>query len=171
MKIYLSLLITFVFGTSLLAQRTYTAELSVAVDEVKSIIVNQSQLNVELVFDDYWTLVQGQRIDQSNHIEVTSTNEYEIKVYATSDLIGSTTTIPIDKVRVVPVPGEYGFGSNQVNYSSVQLSTQEQAIVSSNHGDVLRSFSIAYEVSGLESFEDLPSGVYSTTITYSIVSK
>ena len=146
-----------------------STDVYVSVSEVKSIVINQTQLNIELSFDNAEQMIMGQTITQPNHIEITSSTDYEIKIFASTDLENNQATIPADNVSITPQPGDIGYTDTSINYIPVPLSQQEQAIITSVQGGTRRSFDIIYTVGSLENYINYPSGVYSTTITYSIV--
>lgn len=156
-------------GSKSFGQFFVSTEVYVSVSEVKSIVVNQTQLNIELSFDNPEQMMMGQTITQPNHIEITSSTDYEIKIFASTDLESGQATIPADNVSITPQPGDMGYTDASINYIPVPLSQQEQSIITSVQGDTRRSFDITYTVGSLENYMNYPSGVYSTTITYSIV--
>lgn len=155
---------------SVKAQYVSTTELIVNLSEVKSITINESTFDIEILIENEEELMQGKQFTQANHIEIVSTSDYEIKVYATSDLQGSTYTIPISTVRVIPQPGQGSYVGQGITFTEVTLATFEQSIIKSISGDRNRSFDIIYEVSGLGELPDIPAEVFNTTILYSIVS-
>lgn len=151
------------------AQLVDITDLTINIAEVKSIKINQSQFYVQLSFDNIEEVLHGKTIEQSNHLEITSTSDYEVKIFAATDLQGSNASIPSDIVKVFATPGDFGFIDHEIVYTEIQLTQQEQSIIQSQNGDVQRSFNIAYQVDSLEQYLDYPSDTYSTTITYSIV--
>jgi hypothetical protein len=155
---------------SVKAQYVSTTELIVNLSEVKSITINESTFDIEILIENEEEMMQGKQFTQANHIEIVSTSDYEIKVYATSDLQGPTYTIPISTVRVIPQPGQGSYIGQGITFTEVTLATFEQSIIKSINGDGNRSFDIIYEVSGLGELPDIPAEVFNTTILYSIVS-
>ena len=145
-------------------------EISTYIGDVRSIKINQSQFNVNFSIDNVAQLMNGQSLKQLNHIQVTSTSEYQIEVVASSELQGKNTTIPVNTVSIIPSLGKSNSYGKTIYLSPVSLSTNEQSIIQSFSGDVLRTFDVSYRISSWAKYvNDNPSDTYRTTITYSIV--
>ncbi|MBW2961834.1 hypothetical protein [Mesonia aestuariivivens] len=148
-------------------------QFSAHLGEVRSIQINQSQFNINLSINTLSALMNGLAIKKENHIEVTSTSEYQIQVVASSELEGEQTFIPVNTVSVIPSLGSssvFNYQEKEIYFSPVSLSTHVQNIITSGQGEISRFFDVSYQLSSwLAYIKDHPSGSYRTTITYSIV--
>lgn len=148
-------------------------QLSARLGEVRSIQINQSQFNVNLSIHTLEALMDGLAVKKENHIEVTSTSEYQIQVVASSELEGEHTIIPVNTLSIIPSLGSssgLNYQEKEIYFSPVALSTHEQNIITSGQGEISQFFDVSYQLSSwLAYIKDHPSGRYSTTITYSIV--
>ena len=151
------------------AQQSADVNFSVRLGDFQSIVVNSSQKNVGVEINSVNEATNGKSLDKQNHIKVTSTSNYEIKVSTSSNLQGGNSELPSNLIKVTPSSGSFTTPNNNLNYSPVSLSSTEQTIISSGSGDIERSFNMNYFVSGAENLLNSPKGNYSTTISYSIV--
>lgn len=154
----------------LMAQQTADVQFNVMLADVQSICVEENQHHVSIVLDNVAEFSQGKVVQQADHLRITSSSEYEIKVSASSQLQGNNAVIPISTVQLSPSLGSVG-GTPAIPmiFSDVNLSTNQQTLVQADNGDMLRSFNIAYKVSGGSDYLNKPAGTYTTTITYSIL--
>lgn len=153
----------------LIAQQSADVQFNLVLTDVQSITLNQNQKNVTIVLNDAADFASGKTLVQPDHIKISSTSDYEIKVMASTDLKGISANIPVGTIGVFPSLGSRGGpSSTPLFFSDIYLSTDQQTLVQSDDGDVLRSFDIDYNVSG-EQLYNKPAGTYTTTIIYSIL--
>lgn len=153
-----------------MAAQSGSVQFGVVLGHVQSITVNQEQANVAIVLQNVNELKNGKASNQADHLQIISTAKYEVKVAASSQLEGTTKSIPVNTVKVLPSLGAIGgTPTASIFLTDVALTTKQQTLVASKSGDVLRSFDIAYKISGGNAYLGKPAGMYSTTITYSIL--
>ncbi|HET8810260.1 MAG TPA: hypothetical protein VFM65_08355 [Flavobacteriaceae bacterium] len=145
-------------------------QFNVVLANVQSISVNQNQTNVSIVLDETSEFMNGKTASKNDHLQITSTSDYEIKVSASSQLQGSSVSIPVNTVGISASLGNVGgVPASPIVFSDIDLSTNQQTIVQAGQGDAQRSFNIEYAVSGGPDYLNKPMGTYTTTITYSIL--
>lgn len=153
-----------------MAQQTADVQFKVVLANVQSISVNQNQTNVSIVLDETSEFMYGKTTAKNDHLQITSTSDYEIKVSASSQLQGSSVSIPVNTVGISASLGNVGgVPASPIVFSDIDLSTNQQTIVQADQGDAQRSFNIEYAVSGGPDYLNKPMGAYTTTITYSIL--
>lgn len=152
------------------AQNSAGTSLSVDLQSIQSITINESQNNVGISLTNAAEYRNGKSSQQPDHIKITSSSNYEIKVSAASNLVSDVSSIDIGTVTVTPTLGSVGSESaNAINLNPVALSLGETTLVQSSHGDTQRSFNINYKVSGGEAYLNKPAGIYTTLVTYTIL--
>lgn len=156
-------------GSLLYSQQKADVQLSVNLADFQSISLNESQKQVDVDLKTVNDFKNGKSSERENHIEVTSTSKYEVKVSASSELIGESASIPVKTVSLTPSLGDSGNENSELSFLNVALSTTNQTIIRSNTGDINRSFNIAYHVAGGEEYMQKPEGAYKTTLTYTIL--
>ncbi|MGE4586049.1 MAG: hypothetical protein AB7D05_01770 [Mangrovibacterium sp.] len=138
--------------------------LNVKLVTVQNIAVNSAQETVTLIFDEAGDYINGVSENQSGHLIVTSTSGFQVKVSASGDLNYGTNTIPVKTISVEP-SGAAGEGES---FTPQSLSTTEAQIISSTYGKAGKSYDISYVSAGGSDYMDIPSGTYTTTVTYTI---
>lgn len=169
-RIFLCVVFLLSGSVQMMAQEIADAQLNVMLADVQSIRIDQDQHNVSIVLDNVAEISNGKVVQQADHLQITSSSEYEIKVSASSQLQGSNAFIPISTVQLSPSLGSTGgIPAAPLIFSDVNLSTNQQTLVQSENGEMLRSFNIAYKVFGGTDYLNKPAGTYTTTIIYSIL--
>lgn len=152
------------------AQNLAGVNLSVELQGIQSITINESQNNVGISLTNASEYRNGKSVQQPDHIKITSSSNYEIKVSAASNLLSDASSIDIGTVTLTPSLGSIGTASADViSLNSVALSLGDTTLVQSSNGDAQRSFNINYKVSGGEAYLNKPVGMYSTLVTYTIL--
>lgn len=152
------------------AQSSAGTNLSVELQNIQSITINEAQNNVGISLTNASEYRNGKTSQQADHINITSSSNYEIKVSAASNLINEASSIDIGTVTLTPSLGSVGAAPvGSLNLNAVALSLGETTLVSSSHGDAQRSFNVNYKVSGGEAYLNKPIGTYSTLVTYTIL--
>lgn len=168
--VYLGFLLFLVVWSPLTAQESANVQFNLVLTDVQSITLNQNQKNVTIVLNNTQDFTNGKTLAQPDHLKISSTSDYEIKVGASSQLKGGSVNIPVGTIGISPSLGSRGGPNNtSLIFSDVYLSTNQQTLVHSEDGDILRSFDIDYKVTGGSDYYNKPVGTYSTTITYSIL--
>lgn len=164
------LLIFLLCGYFVSAQSGATTSLSVQLNNIQSIKVNDSQSAVTIALNNAYEYLNGKSSMLSNHLEIMSSCNYEIKVSASSHLTGTTETIDVGNITVTPSLGTIG-GVPQGNISlqSPVLSLSEGTLLTSTTGDIHRSFNVEYKVAGGPDFLNKPADTYTTTVMYTIM--
>ncbi|WP_410878811.1 hypothetical protein [Myroides sp. DW712] len=111
-----------------------------------------------------------------NHLEVTATQKYEIKVVASSDLNNSGVTIPVNTVEV-RIKGNTNLaeGAAPTNFTAshniAQLATTESSpLVTTSTGTAKMGYAVEYAIpaSQTAAYTDKKEGTYTTTVTYNL---
>lgn len=162
-----------IFGTlSCFAQNSAGTQLSVQLNNIQSIKINEAQGDVLIALNTASEYLNGKSTAQANHIEIMSSANYEVKVSASTHLQGESASININTITITPSLGSIGgipTGSMQLTPTPLALS--ENTLVQSSQGDIQRSFNINYRVSGGSEYLNKPIGTYSTLVTYTIMTQ
>jgi hypothetical protein len=151
------------------AQGSAGANLSIELQSIQSIKINEGQSNVAIALSNTSEYINGKSAAQANHIEIMSSSDYEIRVSAATNLISESSSIDIGTVSITPTLGNIGTPNSSIELNSVPLSLGETTLVQSSQGDIKRSFNIEYSVSGGQAYLNKPTGIYSTVVTYTIL--
>ena len=155
---------------SVKAQNNAQANLNVQLNTIQSIRINEGQSDVTIALNTADEYINGKSSSLQDHIEIMSSSDYEIKVSASSNLVGDAASIDIGTVSIIPSLGSIGESTQgALNLSPINLSLADNTIVQSSQGDSKRSFNIEYHVSGGEEYLNKPTGSYNTLITYTII--
>lgn len=166
---FITPIVFLLIGLSSNAQEAATAKLSVQINNVQSIRINEQQQNVEISINSIEDFRNGKSNDKNDHIEVMSNGKYEIRVVANGHLLKGNSKIDIDQIKITPTFGTKGRSTNDINLFSTDLSLENNKIITSSKGDVIRSFNINYHLKGGDQLMNTESGSYNTTITYTII--
>lgn len=166
---YLIPIILILFAFSGNAQESTKAKLSVQINNVQSIRINEQQQNVEISINSIDDFKYGKSSFKNDHIEIMSNGKYEIRVVANGHLLKGNTKIDIDQIQITPNFGTKGRSTNDINFFPVDLSLESHKIISSSKGDIIRSFNMNYHLKGGDQLMNTDSGAYNTTITYTII--
>jgi len=153
---------------------TGTTTLSVTLDAVQSITVNQNA--VALNFTTSANYLTGVNAIQANHLTFASTSGFAITAMAGSDLTGTGTTggpIPISTVKITASPGSTGTLPVVPSTAEQPLSKDAPITVYSSPsivtagGTTQANLNINYMASGGTNYLNR-TGTFSSTITYTI---
>jgi hypothetical protein len=156
---------------SIYGQSSAGTNLRVELQSIQSIKINEGQNEVAVTLASASDYTNGKSSVQPDHIQIMSNSDYEIKVSAATNLIGTGGTIDIGTVQLTPSQGSLGLPSTALQLNPVALALSENTLVHSSQGDAQRSFDVKYKVSGGESYLNMPPGSYSTLVTYTILSQ
>ncbi|MUV03635.1 hypothetical protein GN157_07920 [Flavobacterium rakeshii] len=161
-------------ANSLFAQDTAETTLNVNLASSFEITVANASVDIDMNTPEHFQSgnTSGQKAD---HVQISATGEYEVKVIAFSDLTSGSETIPVNTITVTPTLGSYlGAGSEgsvspTLTAQSLSNST-ENTIISCETGESLRGYNIEYSIPSESASEYLnhSAGTYTTTVTYSL---
>ena len=164
-----------VLGLSTVQAQNVT--LNVKLQPIQTLVVNSSQNNVDLVYtskDDYKNGVTSTKPDQ---LSIYSTGGFEVKVKSATASMATTAgskIINANSIQIIASAGSKPVTGGK--YEDISLSETEKVIASSTSGGVDKNITVAYKGSGSELYLDnyiagqTPT-VYTTTLTYTILSK
>ncbi len=140
--------------------------LNVTLVAVQNISVNSGQTTVTITFNESSDYLNGVSSPQLAHLEVSSTDDFVVKVSTASDLSDGSNTIPVNTITVTPV---YASGTDPgATATAVALSTTATTILSSTNGTTKALYDVTYDASGGSDYVNKPAGTYSTMVTYTI---
>ena len=169
MKTFIAAIITLI-TVSGYGQGAASTNLKVQLQSIQSIRINEAQSDVAISLATASEYMNGKSSSQADHIEIMSNSNYEIKVSASTNLIGDAGSIDINTVTVTPTLGSVGGATEgNIQLNPVALSLNDNTIVQSFQGDAQRSFNIQYQLAGGEEYLNKPAGTYSTLVTYTIL--
>ncbi|WP_417350523.1 hypothetical protein [Flavobacterium alkalisoli] len=163
-------------ANSLFAQTEDTAETTLNVNLGSSFEITVADASVDIDMNTPEHFQSGNTSGQkTDHVQVSATGEYEVKVIASTDLTSGAETIPVSTITVTPTLGSYlgagDEGSVSPTLTAQSLSTStENTIISCDTGESLRGYNIEYSVPAASAAEYLnhTTGTYTTTVTYSL---
>lgn len=146
------------------AQATGTTELTVNLADVRVITVAQPTVAISLSTAADYT--NGKSSTQNNHISVTSTGGYVVKVKAdNANMTDGTNNIPVSTIAITPTVAS-GTAPTLSNVSG--LTTSDQTIATGAAGTLATVFNVQYTASGGANYLNKPAGAYSVDIQYTI---
>lgn len=146
------------------AQSSGQANLTVDLSNVVALTV--SSPNVAIPFNTATHYQSGNTATQNNHISITSTGSYTVKVKALSaNLTDGSNNIPVSTIGITPTIASGG-SPTLSNVSS--LTTTNQTFATSSSGTLATVFNIQYAASGGTDYINKPAGNYDVTIEYTI---
>lgn len=161
------------------AQTEASTLLRVNLQDAYSIIIPEAQNEVTINMTLPTHFQNGNSSDiQSNHLQVSASDDFEVKVSAQGNLVFGSETIPVNTVTVTPTAGTFlGTGddpgiASSFTPSPIPMNLDPAAgttIISSSTGD-LRGYDMLYTIPASETSEYLnrPAGVYTATVVYAI---
>lgn len=182
-KYILSILIITLFGYSRAQAQSSTdgsndkVSLSIVLYPIQTIVINQSQKQVDLEYiskDDYQNGVVS---DQNDHITVYSTGGFDINVESAGEhLIGVSKNISVKDVKIIASKGSKNELEDVAYGANVVLSTATTGLVRSGTGGVGQTFNVRYESAGddmyINHYDDgSEPTTFTTTVTYSIIAQ
>jgi len=144
------------------ANQTTTSTLTVNVADMLSFAVNDATTTMTLSTATNYQ--NGVNQSQSNHLTVSSTSPWSIKVQAASgNLANGSNTIPVSYVSI-------GNTSGQSLLTTTTLSASAQTITSGQAPAINQAVGVNYSISAANAqlLISKPSGTYSTALTYTL---
>ena len=171
-----SIAIVALIATTASAQLNQT-ELRVNLANAYSVVVNpaQNSVTIDMNLPEHFQLGNSST-SQANHLQVSATGDFVVKVSALADLVNGSETIAVNTVTVTPSEGTYlGGGTDPGLASTFQTqpievgAANEQTIITSTTGD-LRGYNMVYTIPAANtgSYLDHTPGVYTATVVYTI---
>lgn len=168
------------FGMSAFAQSTSkdngTTNLHVNLSDVYEITISQPDVTIPMNSVAHFQSGSSSG-DLNNHLQVTATQKYEIKVLAQSDLSNGEETIPVNSIEV-RIKGNTNLaeGVGPANFEAthgvvaLQANTDSEALITTNSGSAKMGYNVEYAIPSTKTsdYTDKPAGTYSTTITYNL---
>jgi len=162
-----------VLGLSTVQAQNVT--LNVKLKPIQTLVVNSGQKIVDLEYSSKDDYSKGVTSTNTDHLSIYSTGGFEVKVKsAEATMTNAGKNIKANSIQVIP-----SAGTNAVSgaaYTPQSLDAAEKMLVSSTSGGVDKNISVAYKGAGADAYLDnyvagqTPT-VYTTTLTYTIVSK
>ena len=150
-------------------QTSDNVTLNVTLAQVQSISVNTAQKTVTLAFQSASDYQYGVSSTQVDHLNVSSTTSFQVKVMASGDLSNGTDEIPVSTITVTPTVNSGYSGPAEETLTGTSLSTSDQGIINSGtNGTVETHYDVEYKASGGENYINKSAGTYTTTVTYTI---
>ncbi|GAB3413447.1 hypothetical protein [Niabella aquatica] len=171
----------FGFATASQAQSTNTdnVTLNVKLNPIQTLIVNQSQKEVNLEYTTVAQYANGVSAAQADHLKIYSTGGFQVKVKSsgselTTSKTGPAGNINANTIQIVPTAGTKAVSNAQ--YTASPLSADEKVIVSATTGGVDKSVNIEYKGAGADAYiNNYVAGQnptkYTTTVTYTIIAQ
>lgn len=158
------------FASDVIAQEAASTSLTIAIQPIQSIRINEGQQSISLSMNTVNDFMQGKESLQTDHIEVMSNMKYEVRVMALDHLKNNDYMIDVGLVEITPSLGNIGAADTRLQFHPVTLSQQQNQLIVSPNGDIRRTFSMNYRLKSSEKWLNNPAGNYSTVITYTIMS-
>ncbi len=154
-------------------------QVNVLIGQVLSIQVSQPSVNIDMGLSTHF-INGNSSAQQTNHIQITSNNGYEVSVRSASQffsLNGNTSTLPVNTIMVQTTLGDDLTGTNSSPSSSlsvngsVPLSTSDATVITSGEGESARGFHVTYSIPASQtgSYLNKEPGTYTTSIIYTVV--
>lgn len=137
--------------------------------EVLQISTSAGQEIVNIPFTTAAHYVQGNSFSATNQLVITATTEYQVTVQASQDFTNGGETIPVDKLKLSLSNGTGG-NSTPSYATDMPMSTAiAQQVLATDSGDMQRKVNVNYFVEPGPWLLDVSPGIYSTTLTYTII--
>lgn len=151
----------------IVSNKTVTATLSVNINTTTQLTLDPSFGTTSLQFNSESAYKDGVSVPQSAALELFSTQDYHVTVTAAQDLTYSSSVIPVSNINLTPT----AVGGSGITTSTKSLSTATQTIISGTTGTLSQYFNLRYYTDAANTaFLSIPSGTYTTTVTYTISS-
>lgn len=152
---------------SLNTQAQNSVSLNVNLYPIQSIVINPNQQDVVLNYITKEDYNKGVQSEQTDHLIIYSTGGFQIRV---NSIVNSSKNPPLNSLSIAPSPGSKPIPSNNVSYTSKNLSELEQSIITSTTGGIDRNFNISYKGAGNDMYiEYYDSSTTPKNYTYNIV--
>ena len=159
-------------ANTIFAQST---NLHVNVQDIYSIVVTDTDVTIDMNQPGFF--VSGNSsAEQSNHIEVSATGEYQVSVAAALPLTGATSGETIDQGTIVVTANNGTYlgaqgtdAGSSASFTAATLSSGGAPLVTGSAGD-LRGFDVTYSIpaASAPAYLNVAEDIYTTTVTYSI---
>lgn len=167
--IFLAFASLFILGGQAFGQTASgTTTLKVTLAQVQTITVKHS--DVELNYATAADYTNGVGVTKQDHIEVDSSDDFKIQVKTSgADLTGTGSNTDLIAAGSISVLASDGSTSpaNNGQYTSVNLSTTEQTVITADAG-MGRNFDVKYSGAGSDAYAGKAADTYSTTVTYTL---
>lgn len=150
------------------AQTNDNATLNVVLSSVQSITVNAAQKTVNLNFTTTADYTSGVSSLQTDHLAVVSTVDFDVTAIASQDLTQGVNTIPINTITLQAAAGTGAPATASYPLATLSTATANN-IIDAADADLDANFNVTYAASGGASYNNVPGGTYTTTITYTLV--
>jgi hypothetical protein len=152
---------------------TASTTLTVNLTALSGIVLNAAGLNPTLTYLTSNDYTNGVTLSQTAALSAFSTSPYSINIYATGQLVNTTSSsinIPVADVTVTPTLAVAN-PAVTITPQSIPVSIGNAAkLIATTAGTILQNFNLAYSTVGAPTtdFINKPAGAYNTTIIYSI---
>lgn len=166
-----------VFTFNANAQSDYDqVTLNVRLYPIQTIVVNAGQKTVNLDYITVENYSDGVSLEQQDHLSVYSTGGFAVNVKSSSSTLESihndvTENINASDIKVTPALGTSALSGSTLN--AINLTDQNQVLISNSIGGVDKTFNITYEAAGADAYVNKYFDVenpttYSTYVVYTI---
>jgi hypothetical protein len=157
-------------------------QVNVTIAQVQSLEISQPTVNINMSQTSHFVNGSASPL-QSDHLKVTSNTGFEVSVKSVTQyfsLNGSVSTLPVNTIMLQTAAGSdlTGLGvanppADTVVSTPVMLSTTATPLITADEGEGKRGYHVTYSVPATQSANYLnrASGVYSTTIIYTLVAQ
>lgn len=163
----------FAFATANAQNNTVT--LNVKLKPVQTLVVTSALNTVDLTYQTEADYTNGVSKKMDNQLTIYSTGSYELSVSSNDATITKGNKVMnVNSIQVIPTSGTNG--PDNAIYTTKSLSNNPNTLVTSTIGAINKQISIEYKGAGANTYLDnyiagQDPTVYTTTLTYSIVSK
>ena len=164
-------------GTTTPALNEGKVTLTVELNPIQTLVVNESQKNVKLTYLDLDDYSKGAESENEEHLTVTSTGAYEVKVQSEKDVFYTDTenlnVIASADIQIIAT----GASKDGDVFSTKNLASNEaRTIASSTEGGISKSINVTYKGAGdnkylVENFVRGKKVTLTNTVTYTIVAQ
>lgn len=150
--------------------------LNVNLRPIQTIVVTGGLGTVNLTYKTKADYDNGVSSKKENQLTIYSTGGYEVSVKSDAALMSGGKPMNVSGIQVIPTDGDNGVTTTAANYTPQYLSESVKPLVTSATGTVNKKISIEYKGAGANAYVDnyiagQNPTVYTTILTYSIVSK
>lgn len=164
------------FSQEVTAGPSDNVTLNIRLNPIQTLLVTDGQKTVDLVYTTRENYQLGVTQRKDNHLTIYSTGGYEISAKTSGETFTGKITGPeVGTVTITPEDGSENPAGG--DYYALALSTSPQILAENSKGGVDAKISVTYKGAGLQKYlnfyqkEGLPPVVYTTQVTYTIVSK
>lgn len=165
-------------GTTTTALNEGKVTLTVELNPIQTLVVNESQKNVKLTYLDLDDYSKGAESKNEEHLTVTSTGAYEVKVQSEKDVFDTDDTENLNVIASADIQIiATGASKDGDVFSTKNLASNEaRTIASSTEGGISKSINVTYKGAGdnkylVENFVRGKKVTLTNTVTYTIVAQ